>query len=243
MKTIHYLIVILLGCFSVTSVYAQEFKKDITGPKADSLPVSMQMAILSQEIMEQDRLFKYLSTFENIQFQNLYYQNYPVSNYFDYYRQLSPALHLNTYHGSEIYPGLGAVTPVSAAVTWFPNNRLAITGGMYVAKMFYHPSQLSPFTDGGVNLDVQYMVNDWLTFRAFGNYSFTDQMNTNIPAFFPQNVVGGGARVMFNEHVGVEGGMMFHQYGGRMRPGVYIAPVFKAGNVKIGISPSISVGP
>lgn len=242
MKTIHFLIVFLLGCCSVLPVYAQEMKKDITGPKPEPIPVSMQIAVLSQEIMERDRLFKYLSTFENIQFQNLYYQNYPVSNYFNYDRQVSSNVYLSTYHGSEIYPGLGAVTPVSAALTWFPSDRLAITGGMYVAKMFYHPSQLSPFTDGGVNLDVQYMANNWLTLRAFGNYSFTDQMNANIPVFFPQNVVGGGARVMFSESVGVEGGVMFHQYGGRMRPGVYVSPVFKAGNVKIGITPSISVG-
>lgn len=242
MKIIHYLIIIIFTISSANPLSAQEMEKNNIKLISDSTAIARQVIVLSQQIMEQDRTMRYLAKYMDLYFQSLSVRSFPVQNFYNYYSPLSPNLYITTYHGTEVYPGLGAVTPISGTLTWMPNNHFIISGGMYVAKMFYHPSQLSPITDGGVNLDIQYLANDWLSFRAFGNYSITDRMNQNIPIFFPQNMVGGGARVMFNENFGLEGGVMFQQFNGRMRPGVYAAPVIKAGNVKIEVRPSISVG-
>lgn len=242
MKIVHSLLIIVFTISSANSLSAQEMEKNNLKLINDSMAIAKQIVVLSEQLIEQDRSMRYLAKYMDLYFQSLAVSNFPTQNYYNYYSQLSPNVYVTTYHGTETYPGLGAITPISGTVTWMPNKHFVVSGGMYVAKMFYHPSQLSPVTDGGVNLDIQYLANDWLSFRAFGNYSVTDRMNQNIPIFFPQNMVGGGARVMFNENFGIEGGVMFQQFNGRMRPGVYAAPVIKAGNVKIEVRPNISIG-
>lgn len=221
---------------------AQETNTENQQIEKEPIFMEMEQFRISGEMIEKDRLGNFLMEYQNPIAQRLRYGRFASQGFFAYDDVLYRNLFFSSYHGSEIYSGLGGISIVHATVSWQAAKGLLVSGGAYVAKMVYHPSQLSPLTDAGVNLDIQYMINDRLALHTFGNYSITNRTNRNIPFLFPQNTIGGGAKVMISDHFGMEGGVLFQSYNGRMRPGVYAAPVFKAGNVKIRITPNVSVG-
>lgn len=235
-------ILFLIFFFLALPASAQETNFNSPQIEKETVTLEMEKIRISQEIIEKDRIGNFLMEYQSPITQRLKYGRFATQGFFAYDDILYRNLFFSSYHGSEVYSGLGGISMASATVSWLAGKKLLISGGTYIAKMYYHPSQLSPLTDAGFNLDVQYMINDRFGLHAFGNYSVTDRMNRNIPFLFPQNTIGGGAKIMISDHFGMEGGVLFQSYNGRMRPGVYAAPVFKAGNVKIQIAPSISVG-
>lgn len=238
-----YSIFLFLICFILAvPAKGQETDKLTPEPAKEQLSLEIKKASLSKNWIEQDRIENYLWQDNDPFLLQMRFNSFAGQRFFNYDKALSSNLFITTYHGTEIYRALGGITPVSATLSWQANKHISISGGVYVAKMYYHPSQLSPLTDGGFNLSFAYMINERFGLHAFGSYSVTDRMMQNRPFFFPQNSVGGGARFMFNDNFGMEGGVIFQQHNGHTRPGIYAAPVFKAGNVKIKIIPSVSTG-
>lgn len=146
------------------------------------------------------------------------------------------------------WPGAGGVTTINPMLSWNEGD-LTITGGAFASR-YFTPFNHTPGFIGGVNLQLEYAITDWLTAKGWGQYAYYQgykQENTSFKEmknphwqmnpFYPHTSVGGAFEFKINEAVGIGVGVDY-QYNPRsrkMQPQYLLYPTFRNKNIKIGI--------
>ena len=134
------------------------------------------------------------------------------------------------------WPGLGGLTTISPNMVW-QNGKLMVMGGGFAGR-FATPFNHSPGYVGGVNAMVRYDANDWLAFKAWGQYAYygddKDNPHMMLNPFLNHTGVGGAVEVKFNENFGVGMGVNYeyNHLRRKIEPQYLFYPVIKTKNVQ-----------
>lgn len=137
---------------------------------------------------------------------------------------------VNAYGQTSLNPGLNPMMAASVdAGTYFGlglratvNEYISIEGGVQQYHQ-YGQWATSPY------LIFEYSPADWFMIRAFGQMEGPAGMyNAISPGLYGGDTYGAGLRFMFNEYIGVEGGVQRYFRNGKWYTAPYLQPVFEA---------------
>lgn len=146
------------------------------------------------------------------------------------------------------WPGMGGLTTINPMLSW-NQDKLTITGGAFAGR-YFTPFNHSPGFFGGVNLQLQYEVTDWMTAKTWGQYAFhqgykqslsgfkeKDNPHMLMNPFYPHTSVGGALEFKISDEVGIGIGVdyQYNPHSRKMQPQYLFYPAFRNKNIKIGI--------
>jgi len=144
------------------------------------------------------------------------------------YIMLDKNSYLSGSYSYQAFPLIGSIRESTLFYNRNFGSHFSFTGGVYGAKMMMP----NVFNDFGFKGSLEWKVNDWLSFRGFGTYSINKPYySLAMSPYMETTNYGGTMRIMFNKHIGVEGGVVreFNPFTGRWKTYPVVYPILKFG--------------
>ena len=152
--------------------------------------------------------------------------------------ELNPHMGLLTRGQQYTWPGMGGLNRISSTYLYQYDNWL-IGGGAF-AGTYFTPFNPSPKYMGGFHVTAAYEVNDLLTLRGWGSYTFYDKKERNNPhmlmnPFYNHTNVGGAFEFKVKDDFKMGFGLNYeyNPVRGKMDRQILISPAGKIGNIRI----------
>lgn len=119
-----------------------------------------------------------------------------------YIKQLNDRFNLIATGIQYTWPGSGGITFMNSAASWH-NDRWSLYVGGFGGRSYtvFNPN---PDVAIGVNIQIDYQANDWLTLKTWGQYAHYDEAKGNLHfmanPYFSHSVVGGAFNVKVSDN-------------------------------------------